>query len=122
MLKFAQSVLFTLFIVCLALTTALTLRDTANRRTVNTAIEKLRQLKEDKSISSSGFHDITDQLNPLLHPSSHDPWLLRNLSPIGSVCMIVMCLLSFAGPSIMERKPRPARLIKSFKSEHPDES
>ena len=121
MLKFAQSILFTIAIVCLALTTASTQRDKANREIVNAAIEKLQQLKDDKSISSREFYDLKDHFTPLLYPTLHDPWLLRHLSPIGSLCLIAMFLLSFASPSIGKKASRPARLIKGFPPEHPNE-
>lgn len=90
---FFQVVLLTIAMVCLAFTYAVMDRNKATRAQLQPVIENLKQLRDNKSISSNELHAITEQFNPLMYPMLRDPWLLRNTLPIGSACIILHSLL-----------------------------
>lgn len=90
---YAQIVLMTVILVCLAFNQALVERNVATRTRLMPVMKDLKELERQNAISSNKLHAITDQLHPLMLPTLYDPWLLRNVIPIGSGCIMLNSLL-----------------------------
>jgi hypothetical protein len=101
--------------MCMASQYALLTRDKVTREHLDPVIAELRQLKDSKAISSNAFYAMSDRFTPLMHPTIHGPWLLRNLSWVGSACLIISSLLTLSGDR--GRSQRPALLVKGFKED-----